>query len=128
MVEFVCGSLFVRVMGGEDGTVKPGEMVGGHTHHFDHMSFFIAGTWHVRKWNPAGELVHNFERTAPFFLHIEAEARHAFTYLDSNTEPGRAWCLYSHRTPQGDVSLVETGWYQAFEATSPPPWEDGAST
>lgn len=115
-MEFVSGSIFVRVMGEDGKGLKPGEVVGGHTHRFDHTTICFCGDWHVRKWNPDGTLAHDFERAGPFHLLIEAEARHEFTFL-GGANVGWAYCLYSHRTPQGEVSLVETGWPAAYEAT-----------
>jgi hypothetical protein len=82
----------------------------------------------------------DFERDAPFHLLIEAHARHEFTFLgtpmaqwmepyigklapeDANAfrdrhsrAVGKAWCIYSHRTPQGDISIDNTGWYEAYQ-------------
>jgi hypothetical protein len=120
LTEFVSGSIFVRTMGENNFTVQPGEAVGGHVHNFDHTSIFFNGLWHVRKWTPEGELEHDFEREGPFFLLIDKDCMHEFIYPESNTEPGHAWCVYSHRTPQGEVSLVETGWMNAYDAKEPP--------
>jgi hypothetical protein len=115
-MEWVSGNIFLRPLG-ESGTgLKPGETVGGHTHNFDHTTICFCGDWRVRKWTPAGELAFDFERTGPFHVLIEAAARHEFTFLGPDI--GHAWCVYSHRTPQGEISLVETGWYQAYEAAS----------
>lgn len=118
MVEFVSGSIMIRVMGDGEG-LKKGEVVGGHTHAFDHTSIFFCGNWHVRKWEPDGTLSHDFEREGPFHVLIEADCRHEFTFL-GGAPVGWAYCVYSHRTPQGEVSIVETGWTRAYEATSPP--------
>ena len=120
MVEFVSGSIMIRVMGEGGEGLKKGDVVGGHTHAFDHTSIFFCGKWHVRKWTPEGALEHDFEREGPFHLLIEAEARHAFTFL-GGAPIGWAYCVYSHRTPQGEVSLVETGWTKAYEASGGPP-------
>ena len=50
MVEFVSGSIMIRVMGDGEG-LKKGDVVGGHTHAFDHTSIFFCGNWHVKKWD-----------------------------------------------------------------------------
>lgn len=123
-MEWISGSIFIRPMGGEEG-LQPGQMITGHTHNFDHTSIFFNGIWRARKWqpivsndgDPTGEwlLVKEFEREGPFHLLIEAGAWHEFTFLrDPSGLPGRAWCVYSHRTPQGEVSLAATGWEAAY--------------
>jgi hypothetical protein len=118
-MEWVSGSIFIRPMGEDGKGLKPGEVVGGHTHHFDHTTVCFCGAWRVQKWTPSGELAFDFTRAGPFHVLIEAEARHKFTFL-GGADVGHAWCIYSHRTPQGEVSTVETGWPTAFEATSAP--------
>lgn len=76
---------------------------------------------------------------APHWLLIEADARHEFEFLGT-TVPGwmepfidklpsddqeefrrrhnltqqRNWCIYAHRTPQGDVVQEYTGWEPAY--------------
>lgn len=82
---------------------------------------------------------HDFERDGPFSLLIEAAAKHEFTFINwpvpAWMEPflaklspedatvfraqhekslGHGWCIYSHRTPQGDISEVDTGWHHAY--------------
>lgn len=118
-MEYVSGSIFIRPMGEGGLGLKPGEKVGGHTHAFDHTSIFFCGDWHVKKWEPDGTLSHDFEREGPFHVLIEADCRHEFTFL-GGAPLGHAYCVYSHRTPQGEVSIVETGWQDAYAATSPP--------
>ena len=146
-MEWVSGNIFIRQMTGQE-LFKPGQVVAGHTHNFDHTSIFFCGRWWVRKWvpvvrEPFGESVlspvgiasakptpgdgspvdpdgangewavlADFEREGPFHLLIEAHARHEFTFLGPGV--GRAWCVYSHRTPQGDVSVDYTGWHKAY--------------
>lgn len=110
--------------------LEPGAIIGGHTHNFDHTSIFFGGRWHVKKWSrlvgddgepatlPDGSEAwvimpgHEFEREGPFHLLIEAGAKHEFTFLGPGL--GRAWCVYSHRTPQGEVSEHFTGWMKAY--------------
>jgi hypothetical protein len=117
-MEFISGNVFIRVMGEGKG-LKPGEKVGGHTHNFDHTSIFFCGDWHVRKWRPDNTLAYDFERRGPFHILIEKDSRHEFTFL-GGADVGWAWCVYSHRTPQGEVSQVETGWFDAYEANGGP--------
>jgi hypothetical protein len=115
MAEFVVGNIFVRAMGEQAQAVQPGETIPGHKHNFDHTSIFFNGRWRAKKFSPSGDLIVDIERKGPFFLLIEAGCKHEFTYLADNTELGVAWCVYSHRTPQGEVSQVETGWLAAYD-------------
>ena len=80
------------------------------------------------------------EHDGPFHVLIEANARHEFTFLGHvvpnwmdpylermgaeaaksfrdqyELSVGRAWCVYSHRTPQGEVSEHNTGWNEAYQ-------------
>jgi hypothetical protein len=131
-MEWISGNVFIRPMGDREG-LKPGQVVAGHTHNFDHTSIFFCGRWRVRKWVPVvredgspvapddanggangGEwaMLVDFERDGPFHLLIEAHARHEFTFLGPGV--GKAWCVYSHRTPQGEVSEHYTGWWDAY--------------
>jgi hypothetical protein len=153
-VEWISGNVFIRPMGGLEG-LRPGDVVRGHTHNFDHTTIFFGGRWRARKWcravpesgdpvllpdgNEAWLLAVDMERDGPFHLLIEAGARHEFTFLGSPVPAwmesyisalspeearafqaqhtlavGRAWCVYSHRTPQGDIALHDTGWHEAY--------------
>jgi hypothetical protein len=112
-------------MGGQHG-LAPGDTVGGHTHNFDHTTIFFTGRWRVRKWVPVVQedgspvadqwaMLVDVKREAPFHLLIEAKAKHEFTFLGSSDgRPGQAWCIYSHRTPQGEVTEHNTGWHEAY--------------
>jgi hypothetical protein len=118
MAEFVVGNIFIRDMEGKSGSgLQPGEVIEGHLHAFDHVSIFFNGQWRVRKWYPdkPDEIVFDFIREAPFFVHIEAQAKHEFTYI-AGEKLGRAWCVFSHRHKDGTVSETETGFLQAYGA------------
>ena len=76
---------------------------------------------------------------APYWLLIEADSRHEFEFLGTevpgwmesflaklspedaaefrrrhNLTQQRNWCIYSHRTPQGDIVQDYTGWDPAY--------------
>lgn len=80
-------------------------------------------------------MMDDFEREGPFHLLIDAGCKHEFTFLGFSLPEwmneylvklpeqdakefkekyelslGKAWCVYSHRTPQGDISQTNTGW------------------
>ena len=149
-MEWISGNVFIRPMGGRLG-LRPGEVLAGHTHNFDHTTICFAGQWRVRKWVPmvrddgspiAGEWAQiiDLQRDGPFHVLIEAGARHEFTFLGAavpawmeryiaklppaealafreeySRAVGRAWCVYSHRNPQGDVVEHNTGWDEAYQ-------------
>jgi hypothetical protein len=112
-MEFVCGSIFIRKMG----PFEPGELVRGHKHYFDHTSIFFTGRWRARKWAAQDDyhLIEELEFEAPYHLLIEAQCRHEFEFL-GGAERGLAWCVYSHRTPQGEVTTEFDGWVHAYMA------------
>jgi hypothetical protein len=110
--EFVSGSIFVRQMM----PFKPGDIIEGHKHNFDHTSIFFNGRWRVKKWAPDNKtLDKNVEVDAPCYLLIEADCKHEFEYLGGDDD-GIAWCVYSHRTPQGEVVIEANGWMPAYDA------------
>ena len=124
-MEWISGNIFVRPMGGEAG-LEPGQKIDG-------VQLALPGG------KPAWVLLDDFERHGPFHLLIEASCRHEFTFLGHQISYwmekylaklsaadaqavraeyalslGKAWCVYSHRTPQGDVSEASTGWDTAY--------------
>jgi hypothetical protein len=109
--EFVSGSIFVRQMM----PFKPGDIIEGHKHYFDHTSIFFNGRWRVKKWSPDDTLIKDVEVDGPCYLLIEAHCKHEFEYLDGDDD-GIAWCVYSHRTPQGEVAIESNGWEHAYDA------------
>ena len=110
----VSGSIFIRMMdNGDPDGMLPGERVESHRHNFDHTSVFFNGNWRIRKWDNNDVLEHDFERTAPFHLLIDKDCFHEFTFL-GGADRGLAWCIYSHRTPNGEVTREYTGWEEAY--------------
>jgi hypothetical protein len=106
------GSIAIRMMGGKEG-VLPGTVIPGHKHRFDHTSIFFCGNWHVKKWSPSGAIEHDFVRTGPFHLLIDKNCLHEFTFV-GGAERGIAWCVYSHRSPDGEVIDAYSGWNDAY--------------
>lgn len=49
--------------------------------------------------------------TAPAHFLVRADTDHEIVALAPDTE---LWCVYSHRTPQGEISQVATGWDKAY--------------
>jgi hypothetical protein len=115
MTDWISGNVYIRAMGKNGKGLKLGEVVKGHKHNFDHTSIFFCGNWHIVKWAPDGETRFDFKRAGPFHLLIEKDTKHEFTFL-GGAPIGHAWCVYSHRTPQGEVSLEYNGWLDAYQS------------
>ena len=109
-MNFVSGSIYVRAT--QPGLL-PGEKIEGHKHRFDHTSILFNGMWRVRRWMADDMLAEDFEREGPFHLLIDKDCRHEFTFL-GRAERGIMWCVYSHRTPDGEVAEEYTGWNDAY--------------
>lgn len=106
MVELVSGNVFIRKNGG----LKKGDVCGGHTHNFDHTTIVFTGAVHVKALTPDGRVIEQ-DFAAPSHFLVKAEVRHEITALEDGTE---FWCVYSHRTPQGEVILDHIGWSEAY--------------
>lgn len=128
-MEWISGNVYIRPMAFEEGGFKPGQVMAGHTHNFDHTTVFFCGSWKVRRWQPivnaegepqklngedAWQMTDDFEREGPFHVLIKANSKHEFTFLGPDSIVGQAWCVYSHRNPQGEVTVNATGWFPAY--------------
>lgn len=121
-MEVRSGSIYVRQA---DQLLATGAVISGHKHNFDHTTFFGQGLWKVECFGDVydadskpieGQRVKLREVTirggAPgAFVLIEADKMHTLTLLEG---PGCYACVYSHRTPEGDVTTEYTGWNAAY--------------
>lgn len=103
--EWASGNVYIRPM-----RRNAGEVVEGHTHNFDHTTIFFRGRWNVRATLPDGRVIER-QFQAPSHALIKAEVVHQLTALDDGSE---AWCVYAHRTPQGEVVQEFNGWGDAY--------------
>jgi quercetin dioxygenase-like cupin family protein len=109
MTEWVSGNIFIR----PNRNMMKGDVIQGHKHNFDHTSFVVKGSVHVKAVTPDGRVIEGDFGEAyntPHFL-VLADVEHEITALEDGTS---FYCIYSHRTPQGEVSLHQTGWYDAY--------------
>lgn len=106
MPEIVSGNIFIR----KNILQKLGDECGGHTHNFDHTTIVFRGSVHVVAEFPDGT-VHEQTFEAPSHFFVKADVKHAIKALEDNTE---FWCVYSHRDPQGRISVEYTGWDEAY--------------
>lgn len=105
-MERVSGNIFIRPMKFE----KAGDKRPGHKHNFDHTTIVFTGSVHVKAVLPDGRTMER-DFIAPDSFLVKADVEHVITALADNTE---AWCVYSHRTPQGDVVQEYNGWDHAY--------------
>lgn len=109
-IEQQLGNIFVR----PNTLAKAGDITQGHTHNFDHVTFVIRGSVHVRATLPNGTIVErDFGDGTPngrYFL-IRADVTHEFTALVDDVV---YVCVYAHRDPQGNVTQHYTGWQEAY--------------
>jgi hypothetical protein len=121
MTEYVSGNIFIR----KNIMKHKGDVIQGHTHNFDHTSFVYKGGILVEATTPDGRTIKSIFRS-PYhaatdlgdlnlpegghhFL-VKANVVHKITALLDDTEFD---CVYSHRTPQGEVVQVWDGWAEA---------------
>lgn len=108
-MEFASGNIFIRKT---LVNARAGARTGGHLHVFDHTSIVFSGAVRVTANLPNGEkIVREFH--APNHFLVRADVRHDIEAIEDGTT---MWCVYSHRTPQGDVVQIATGWPEAYAA------------
>ena len=100
--EWASGNVFIRA----SGHLPKGKVIDGHAHNFDHTSIVLSGSVRIK----TDEQEQTFH--APSHLLIKAGVRHEITILEDETV---FWCVYAHRTPQGDIVQEYTGWDKAHQ-------------
>lgn len=104
--EWVSGNIYIR----RNRLPEVGDRVDGHMHNFDHTTIVFKGAVRVKAKLPDGSIrEHDFEAPAHFL--VRAEVEHEITATAPDTE---FWCVYSHRNPQGRVTLDYDGWTPAY--------------
>lgn len=106
MAEWISGNIFIR----PNEHLPKGSIIQGHTHNFDHTTIVFTGAVHVRAKLPDGRIIDR-DFAAPSHFLVKAEVEHEITATENDTT---FWCVYSHRTPQGDVSQKHTGWLDSY--------------
>lgn len=111
--EYIAGNIFVRQMFFDD---RPGMVVDGHAHNFDHVTYIAKGSATVELLDDAGNVVKSVTKKASDgfnWVLIKAGKRHRITALEAGTV---GHCIYSHRNPiEPDVVTQEWhGWDDAY--------------
>ena len=106
-MEWGSGNIFIRPMRQEEA----GKLLAdGHEHNFDHTFILFTGRARIEATLPDGRVIVE-ELTAPAHRLIRRDVHHKITATAPFTE---GWCVYAHRTPQGEVSQTYTGWMGAY--------------
>lgn len=105
--ERVSGNIFIR----PNLLAKAGDVTHGHRHNFDHTTIVFTGAVHVKATLPDGTLLER-DFVAPDSFLVKADVEHEITAIADNTI---YWCVYAHRTSQGEVSVEHTGWEIAYQ-------------
>jgi quercetin dioxygenase-like cupin family protein len=104
--ELILGNLFIRPNVG----FTKGQIMGGHKHNFDHVTFLTRGSWRIRILNDDQTVRQEVTKVAFSFVLIKAGAIHELEALEDHSD---FYCVYAHRDPQGQVTQEYTGWDDA---------------
>ena len=105
-MEWSSGNVFIR----PNTLDHAGDVTHGHAHQFDHTTIVMEGAVRIRATLPDGRVIDR-EFRAPAHALILAGVEHEITALEDQTV---YWCIYSHRSPQGEVVLQHNGWGDAY--------------
>jgi quercetin dioxygenase-like cupin family protein len=104
--EYAAGNIFIR----ENPLPKTGDRVAAHLHNFDHVSYVVKGAVHVKAVRPDASVIEADFKAGEHFL-VKADVMHTITATVDDT---LFHCIYSHRTPQGEIVQEFTGWGPAY--------------
>lgn len=111
ITEWVSGNIFIRPMR----LPRAGDVVNGHAHNFDHTTYVTRGAARIERLRADGSVEDAVEKRAGDTFNwvlIRAGVIHRITALEDET---MAHCIYSHRTPQGEVVAEYSGWTPAHK-------------
>jgi len=100
-IEWASGNIYIRPVH----LARAGDECGNHAHNFDHTTIILKGAVRIAKDGIDQEFF------APSHCLIEKGIRHLIVALEDDTE---FWCVYSHRSPQGEVVQEFNGWLEAY--------------
>lgn len=109
-MEFVSGNVYIREMRFD----KAGDQVHGHAHNFDHTTYVAAGALRIEELATDGAVFRSVEKRATDgrnWVLIKAGTMHRITSL---MDGSLGHCIYSHRSPMGDVVEHYDGWPPAY--------------
>ena|SRR5580765_522190 len=104
-MEWVSGNIYIR----PNKLRAIGDGTEGHTHNFDHTTIVFKGAVHVHAVLPNGTVIERDFRAPSHFL-VRKDVLHHISAIEDDTE---YWCVYSHRSPKGEVIEEWDGWREA---------------
>lgn len=102
------GNIFART----ESHMPKGNVVEGHTHTFDHVTFVTAGSFEVTRKNLDGSVETATVIAGMPPILIKAECEHTLVALEDNS---KYYCIYAHRVPQADGTDVVVQSYSGWE-------------
>ena len=108
-MEYASGNIYIREMV----LAKAGDTIDGHAHNFDHTTYVVRGAIQIERLDTDGNVIQTVEKRATKgynWVLIKAGTAHRITALEDNS---LAHCIYSHRTPQGEIVQEWDGWAEA---------------
>lgn len=104
--ERISGNIFIR----PSGVLAKGATIDGHTHNFHHTTIVFAGSVRVEATTPDGRTISRDFKAPDSFLVLK-DVAHRITALEDGTV---YWCVYAHRTPEGEVTQEYAGYEDAY--------------
>lgn len=101
--EYASGNIFLRHVR----LAKAGDVLQGHTHHFDHTTFVVSGRVRIHATCDKGCRPRTQEFAPGESFLVRKDWRHEATALSDDVH---FVCVYSHRDAQGEVVQVMEGW------------------
>jgi hypothetical protein len=107
-MEWACGNIFIRPT-----LMHKGEKIKGHAHNFDHMSLCMRGQVTIKAGNVRRTLTAPSNDVAMDQAHvlIKAGVEHE---IECDVDNSVFYCVYAHRTPQGEIVQEFTGWEKSY--------------
>lgn len=106
MGEVVSGNILIRPV-----YLSPCGICDSHSHPFDHTTLIVKGSILIKAKAKDGKLLNEVFNAGEHVL-IPAECEHEMKNVGE--QDALAWCVYSHRTPQGEVVQEYSGWDEAY--------------
>lgn len=108
--EFDLGNIRIRPLVFE----KAGDVIRGHTHNFDHVTYICHGAVQIDILEPDGTVGQSYIKRASDghnYQLIQAEKIHRLTALEDNS---LGHCIYSHYNELGEVVKENVGYGPSY--------------
>jgi len=110
-MEVVLGNIYIRQV---PEPLEKGEIVEGHTHNFDHVTYVNKGSFKITRTSPDGETKSRTIHATDEYNFVMILATHNHT-LEALEDDSVYHCVYAHRNPiTKEVQEHYTGWDEAY--------------